>query len=483
VPEPGSAQGEPEPEPAPEPVPEPAPEPVPEPTPEPTPREDVGARLDALEAEAAELREQNNALKEQVERLEDDQAYTESRIQRILPFTGRVGGYVDVGFFFVSGDGTGIRPDSNREFFPDAEFDDIPSEWVFMGDPLSTMINSRGDPAETGDSRAVLLDTVDNGGKASFIVNNFNLNLYAGLGERVAVEGLIDFLPRTRDPSDPDGAGFGDYVDVKMAYLRYDVPARRFDLAISAGKFNPVVGYEYRIQESPARVSVTPSLICRYNCGRPIGVKLRWRFLPDRNLVFNMAVTNGSSFVEQFGFANEIDTNFFKTVSGRLSYEIPGTGLELGASGAGGAQDLQTEDTVLQWQVGGDLHLDIKGVDIAGEFTLVRAQGDDPNPGVVAADPPCAQAPCLEAMGAYGIVGYRALNWLMPYVRADWRDALHREGASFVYISELVRFTGGVRFDVNEYVIVKAEYTHNLELGNIDPANNDVFTTSVVAHY
>jgi hypothetical protein len=91
--------------------------------------------------------------------------------------------------------------------------------------------------------------------------------------------------------------------------------------------------------------------------------------------------------------------------------------------------------------------------------------------------------PCLQFKGAYGLVGYRVTNIVMPYVRVDWRDALHRNGASFVYISELGRLTSGIRLNLTPNLIVKAEYTLNRELGRIPQFNNDVFTSALVVTY
>jgi hypothetical protein len=194
-------------------------------------------------------------------------------------------------------------------------------------------------------------------------------------------------------------------------------------------------------------------------------------------LIFGATLTNGSSFQEGFGFSNEIDTNDFKTAAGRLSYLFPvGAGLELGASGQFGAQDLQPRDDVYQWQYGFDLHLEVRGVDLTGEFIMGRVDGETA-PG----NPRCGIAPCLEFKAAYGLLGFRALNWLMPYARIDWRDALHESGASFVYVAKLLRFTPGVRFDLGSHVAVKAEYTLNRELGGIPQFNNDMVTTSLVA--
>jgi hypothetical protein len=255
------------------------------------------------------------------------------------------------------------------------------------------------------------------------------------------------------------------------------VPVKRFDLDLYAGKFDPVFGYEYRIQESPDRITVTPSLMCRYTCGRPVGLKGRAKFLQSRALIVAMSVANGSSVRESFGFANEVDTNHFKTIASRVSYRFSvGAGLEVGASGQLGAQDLQRSDDAYQWQYGFDAHLDIRGVEAAAEFVMGTMDGVTA-PGEL----PCESAPCLDLKSAYGLVGYRALNWLMPYVRVDWRDALHRSGASFVYVSKLYRITPGVRFDLGTHVAIKAEYTINRELGPIPQFANDVLTTSLVA--
>ena len=70
-----------------------------------------------------------------------------------------------------------------------------------FGYPLGTQINSRGDPADTGTSRAVTINTIGNGGHLSFIVNSVNLTLMAGLGSYITanamryVAGLLEITP------------------------------------------------------------------------------------------------------------------------------------------------------------------------------------------------------------------------------------------------------------------------------------------------
>ncbi len=426
-------------------------------------RAQLGQEIDKLRQDLESLREEHNQLAQQV--------------QSLAPLSTRITGYLDFGFYYVSGNGTGIRYDAGYANFPEYR-DRVPDSWVFMGDPLATMLNSRGDPANTGDSRAITFNPIHSEGKPGFLLNNLNLALFNGLTENLQVNALIDFVPRGRNVSNPNGLYLGDYIDVKLAYVEYNAPIQKFSLSLTAGKFDSIVGYEYRIQESTDRITVTPSLICRYVCGRPVGLKARFKFF-DNRLSLNLGLTNGSNFVEQFPFYDESDTNYFQTGSGRLAYKFPvGAGLEVGVSGAVGVQDQQPSSDVLQWHYGFDLHLDIRGFDLTAEYVQGNAAGKSST-----AVDRCDLAPCLAYKGAYGLAAYRATNWLMPYVRVDWREAVHESGASFVYVSDAVRFTGGFRFEIGNYVILKAEYTHVREIGRLIEFPDDVAVSSLVVRY
>src|SRR6185369_7959639 len=101
---------------------------------------DVERRLKELEASNARLREEVNRLREDHESLDQ-------RVEKLLPLAGKLSGYVDFGLFYVQGDGSGIRPDTDHKHFP--AYSGVQDSWVFMGDPLSTAINARGEPATT----------------------------------------------------------------------------------------------------------------------------------------------------------------------------------------------------------------------------------------------------------------------------------------------------------------------------------------------
>ena len=382
-------------------------------------------------------------------------------------------GYVDTGFFAVSGDGSGIRPDIGNVYFPEYA-GVVPGSWVFMGDPLSTAINSRGDVADTADSRAIAFDPIDSRGKSSFLLNALNVQLFTGITPSLLVQSSFDLVPRSRNISDPDGDTAGDYVDVKLAYLEYRPAAAEDRLSLFVGKLDSTVGREYRIQEADVRTTVTPSLLCRYVCGHPIGVKARYAFLDDRATAA-AAITNGSNFQETFDFADESDVNQVKTASGRVSFAaVPE--VELGASGAFGAQDQQRKNDVYQWHVGADLLVSLRDLQLMAEYVQGRARGET-------MDLPCDLTPCIEYKSAYGLVSYRLTNTFIPYARVDWRDAEHENGASFVYYSKLLRSTAGLRLELGTHIVAKAEYTLNRELGGIPQFKNDVFASSMVIKF
>ncbi|MCE9574375.1 MAG: porin [Deltaproteobacteria bacterium] len=479
------------PAPAPAPMPAPAPvpgsEPVPVPVPVPDPGDDDSDDSDdptppppdpaTLAAAQDKLAEDNATLRDDVLALREDVDALQAQVASLSALKGRVSGYLDVGAFWVGGDGTGFILDNRGTIYPQYSY---AAPWVFLGDPLATAINSRGEPASTGASRAVMQDAIDQAGPTA-IVNSAALDLYAGINDRLSVTTFIDFLPRGRQVSDPNGLFLGDYLDIKLAFAEWQPHVKGVALALQAGKFDSVVGYEYRVQEAPDRTTVTPSLLCRYVCGHPTGVKARAQFL-DKALIVNTAITTGSNFTESFGFADETDANQRPTGSIRVSYQLRGAGheVELGLSGAYGPQDQQPDADVRQWHTGIDLHGAVKDLEFAAEAVWGAARGKtDTGPDART----CDLAPCLHYKAAYGLVAWRASNTFIPYARVDWRDALHQAGASFVYVSKLARATVGLRAELGEAVIVKAEYTLNRELGAAPQFPDDIFTSSLVVKF
>src|SRR5262245_24307089 len=84
-------------------VPEPV---VAEPPPSTTPSPPADDRLEKLERRLKAVERQNRALRTEVEALREDHDEVSERVDRIMPLTGRLGGYLDFGFFHVQGDGS-----------------------------------------------------------------------------------------------------------------------------------------------------------------------------------------------------------------------------------------------------------------------------------------------------------------------------------------------------------------------------------------
>lgn len=390
--------------------------------------------------------------------------------------TYRWNGYLDVGAFDTTGDGAGHVQDLGHLIFP--QYSDI--GWVFHGDPLATMVNSRGEPADTGSaggaSRAVTFDSVDSRGNPTFLVNEFNLDLTVAPHRKLWLLLSTDFIPRGRNVSRPDEVNLGDFVEIDLAYGNWTAcETRRHVVDVQAGKFDSIMGIEYRFQEAPDRFGVTPSLIFRYLGGHPVGVKVRARLFDER-VKLAAAVTNGSHFVEMFPFYDEQDRNAFKTGASRLAVHHEGetATLEIGASGLFGAQDQQPRATgVWQWQAGADVEVAWGDVELRAEYVRGRAHGESDAA-------PCDVAPCLRFQGAYAELAWRATNWVGVMARADWRDAWHRAGNEFVYVVDTVRATAALRFEVEHVAIVKTEYVHTVELEGRPGIANDVATASLV---
>ena len=420
--------------------------------------QDVQDRLKKLEEQNRELQKQVDALQKQPPPAPRPEAPGEAP-------KFKVSGYVDLGFFAPSGSGVGFVPDTNGT--QRANYPTIP--WILLGDPWTTAVNSRGEPASTKGSFALPFDAINSNGRSSFLVNEVNVDLWAGLTPNTSLVVSMDFLPRTGT-----GGTLGDSFEVDFAYFQWE-PFDAVDMEVQVGKFASAFGYEYRLEESPARIGITPSLIGRYVSGHPIGIKVRNQWL-DKHLTTNVALINGSSNIETFPFGSEIDANDAKTASGRVSYDfsylVPGvTALSLGLSGEIGAQVRQPDNGVYQKQYGMDFQFEIADF----EFILEMIRGRAPGGGQT-------EAPSLDFRGGYVQAAYHVFEWMTPYVRGEYRKAVHL-GTDFVYVMDEGRVTGGVRFDIARNIILKLEYVHNFERGPLPTIDNDVFAASLVLKF
>ncbi|HYV66034.1 MAG TPA: hypothetical protein VE964_07305 [Myxococcales bacterium] len=373
----------------------------------------------------------------------------------------RFTGYVDAGFFAAQGDGTAYVRDAGKLLHP--EYQGV-VPWVFLGDPWGNPINSQGDSADLGLDRTNIprFDPIHSGGHPSFIVNMVNLGMAASIGSSFFFETSVGFEPRQGTLGSS-----GDQFDVDLAYVEW-VPFKTVDLHVFAGKFESTFGIEYRTRKAPDRFGVTPSLISRYTVGELTGLKVRGSFF-DQHLTFNLAVSNGGTFTEKFAhFFNEVDFNGGKTLSGRVSVLLPlPFTAEIGASGEIGAEDEQRSDSTVQWLGGVDLRVSIGDATLKAELLRGHADGGGID-----------QAASLRVTGWYGELQYQLLPWLGLLGRVDRRKA---DLLAFpnLYLTDELRYTGGLRFDVSWNVIAKLEYAKLVEVTGPE-IPDDLFTSSFI---
>ncbi len=441
--------------------------PPPEPSPPPAEAAPVAPNLNAPDDAPPEAEVDPIAKIGELEaRLDQQQAVIVGRQPRVI-----VGGYLDLGFFAVQGNGSGIIRDSGNVYFPQygGQYG-----WVFLGDILAPAVNTRGEVASLGDATGAppRFDSLHAGGAPSFIVNEVNMNLTSGLGPTAIATASVNFTPRS-------GSNFslGDVFDVDIAQLEW-MPGREQKTSIFVGKVDSVLGIEYRERKSNQRYGITPSLIARYTTGTAVGVKARSKLGPDDLLVLAAAVTNGSFTQEQFFFYNEIDTNLGKTISGRASIHPPiPVDMELGASGSWGPQDRSPNSDGKMWFLGVDYQLRMRYADIKAQYLKGRSPGDPTND--------------VYGLNLHG-GGYVEVDaFLLPHfgvlARGEYRDAFVWLGdpvppstADRAYLTKSWRATGGVHANVSDRIVIKAEYLYNGEYGGIPQIKNNVFTTSLV---
>ncbi len=386
----------------------------------------------------------------------------EATTPKMAKFPVRFSGYADLGFFATTGDGSGTRQDFGYRNFPEeSQFG-----WVFYGDIFATAVNSRGDAADLGDLPGVRrFDSINSNGNSSFLVNEVNFTVTAGLSDRAILVTSTNFVPRQgRD------FAYGDFIDVDLAQLEWQ-PTEDQKTSVWFGKFESVFGIEYKTRKSNQRFGLTPSLVHRYTSGTNIGVKVRSKLFNER-IILAASATNGSFGIEQFHFTNEIDANDFKTLSGRVAGKLPlgSMNLEVGFSAQYGTTDFVPN--------GGDaMHLIGVDAELASPRFAVRAQwmqGDMPGD-------PDARAYELELKNAgYAEIAYLVTPMIGVLVRGDLRDARVWLGDERLYLTKSWRATGGLRLVLNPRMILKAEYLHNGEYGGVPSIPNDVVTSSLV---
>jgi hypothetical protein len=380
-----------------------------------------------------------------------------------------INGYVDVGFAKAQGDGTSFAPGDES----------VPADYGV--DTFAPMVNSRGEVAST-DSHGRFVNgflprSVGIGGNASFLLNTLDVDFkYTPGTAPLMVFSRVQFLPRFT------GNGDNTRVYVEQAFGRL-VPFDSQEFAISAGKFDSVFGIEYLDNEANIRTGITPSLVSRYTTGQSIGVKLFYRLQIEAlqsAVSLNVSATNSGTFVEALQPPDASLTSA-PVGAGRFGYELNTRGIQakLGASAMYGPRNDQAMQDVHQKAYGFDMRVAVAGLYLNAEYVHVdEGQG----------------GPKMTSLGNFPISsgfwargGYVQLAYALPfsagvlhkvtiYGRYGRRHAWF-EGFTPITVD---RFTGGIRLDLWEAIILKAEYLDNRELAGAPNVANNVFTSSLV---
>lgn len=378
-------------------------------------------------------------------------------------------GYLDVGWFVTTGDGVAYQRDAGHQVLgggPDDRYLDAP--WVFYGDPWANAVNSQGDAADLGLDRTNIdrYDPIASGGRPTFLVNRYHHRLGIDRGQQLGIRVGVNLEPRSGFLGRP-----GDVIAVDTAYVVWR-PLKQSDFKLYAGRMESAFGREYRDRHAPDRVGITPSIMSRYLMGLQTGIRARGTF--RRWLGYSVALTNGGTTTERFGHvSNDLDFNGVPTATVRLGATLRRpVRLEVGASGQVGSQDAQRDPRVIGWQVGVDGRLDAGPVAVQVEGTIVRLPGSDQDKRVES----------LRAHGGYVHVQVRPRVELALLGRVDWRQAELWAWPN-LYVSDVMRLTGGIQFEPHRNIALKAEYLHLQELHAGTGIDDDVFTTSMVFHF
>jgi hypothetical protein len=380
-----------------------------------------------------------------------------------------VGGYVDVGFAHAQGDGSSFAPGDTR----------LPADYGV--DTFAPAVNSRGDVASTDSGgrfvNGFLPHSVGIGGRPSFLVNTVAADLkYAPPSTPLTIFTRVLALPRFGDTGD------ATRVVVEQAFGRI-IPFDSLELALAVGKFDSVFGIEYLDNEANIRTGVTPSLIARYTTGQSVGAKLffRQQLAPLWSaLSINAAVTNQGTFVDVLQTPDRSLTGV-PVGSVRLGYELnlPSVQVKLGASGMYGPRNDQGDQSALQRAHGADLRVAVAGISLNVEAVQVDEDAGGPKVNGSGAHP---LASGFHGRGFYAQLAYGLaldagpLHKLTPYARYEQRHAWF-DGFTPITVD---RITAGLRVELWDSLIVKAEWLVNRELSGAPNVANNVQTTSVV---
>jgi hypothetical protein len=381
----------------------------------------------------------------------------------------RLLGYVDLGWAKAGGDGTSFAPNDLR----------LPADYGV--DTFAPMVNSRGDVASTNAgirfTNGFLPNSVGIGGHGSFLINTVDLDV-----RYVTPQAPLMFFARLQALPRFSGQGQSNTLLVEQALVRW-IPFATQELAITAGKSDSVFGIEYLDNEANLRTGITPSLIARYTTGQGLGAKAFYRKQFPRSwsaFSVNLSATNGGNWVSPLA-PQSASVNGTPVVSARFGYELnlPSLEVKLGVSAMEGPRNDQSQSSVRQRALGGDLRVLWGPLELHAE--IIRLSEDEGAGDKVTDLGTQTVVTGFDVLGGYLQTALafelpEPLRRIAVYGRYDRRHAQF-EGFDAITVD---RFTLGARLDAWESVALKAEVLKNRELAGAPDVRNDVVTTSLV---
>jgi hypothetical protein len=384
-------------------------------------------------------------------------------------------GYVDIGFAAAEGNGSSYPPGDTR----------LPADYGV--DTFAPAVNSRGDVASTDTplyTNGFLPRSVATSGRPSFLVNTVNFDArYLSQRAPIMAFARVQYLPRWGG----SGRGNQTLVNVEQAFARV-TPITGTEFFVSAGKFDSVFGIEYLENQANFRTNITPTLFARYTTGTSVGLKAfyRYQLAPLWSAIsLNTAVTNSGNFIEAL---QPPDVSFTGTpvVSSRLGYELnlPALQVKLGGSGLYGPRNDQRDRRAKQKMWGVDARvnatIDAFAVSLSGEYNDIRE-----DLGSVGKETGLGSYELASKFRARGFWAQLAAVWhagMGPLTAVTLYTRYEQRRAEFEGFRKLkvARITGGLRVDLWDALLLKAEVLFNDELEGAPKVDNDVVTSSLV---
>jgi hypothetical protein len=174
------------------------------------------------------------------------------------------------------------------------------------------------------------------------------------------------------------------------------------------------------------------------------GISLMGQNLGKLKFGYDLMVGNG------LGSSDFEDNDDYKSVTAAVHIK-PGEAWQIGVSWYNDniAEGAATHDGTLEWQV--EQNLITGSVACFGDKFELLTEGTI---GFNKTDTTGSK----QTVAVYGYAGYKIIEKLVPYVRFDFLE--YQEGEMYYHKNNTTSFVGGIRYNINYLIVLKAEYEY-----------------------